>query len=385
LDKSALLQTLRPVRATIDLGRLAANYRAIAEAVPVPLMPVVKADAYGHGAVHVAQRLAALGAPLVAVAYVEEAVALRGAGLSVPIVVLSGFTAGQMEAIVAQDLGPVVGSRATLDLVTGWRAGERPLSIHLKVDTGMTRLGLAPDDVLAAADAIRARGTAEIVGLMTHLATADEDVEATERQLDLFDAVHDRLAERGVRPRFVHAANSAGLAFHRPRYTLARPGLLLYGHAPRPLSPAIHVQPVMRLSAQLAAIKDVPAGTPVSYGGRWVARRPSRIGTVPIGYADGIPRTRAMAERGYAIVHGARLPVAGTICMDLMMLDLTDAPGAAVGDEVVLMGEDPTAWTIAEWSDGTAWESLTRVGSRVPRVYVEDGVIVAVEARYLKT
>jgi alanine racemase len=383
LDTNDHLQTLRPVRATIDLGRLAANYRAITAAVPVPLMPVVKADAYGHGAVHVARRLVAEGAPMLAVAYVEEALALRGAGVSVPIVVLSGFTAGQMGAIAAHALMPVVGSRATLDLVAAHRGASR-LSVHLKVDTGMSRLGLAPGDVLVAAEALAATGCVEISGLMTHLASADEDVKATERQLDLFDAVHDRLAERGVRPRFVHAANSAGLAFHRPRYTLARPGLLLYGLAPRPLSPAIDVRPVMRLSAALAAIKDVAAGTGVSYGGRWVARRASRIGTLPIGYADGVPRTRAMAERGYVVLGGARVPVAGTICMDLMMLDLTDLPGAAVGDDVILMGDDPTGWTVAEWSDGTAWESLTRVGSRVPRVYVDEGRIVAVEARYSK-
>lgn len=381
-DVTDRLDKLRPVRATVDLTRLAANYRAVAAAVSVPLMPVVKADAYGHGAVHVSRALIAQGATLLAVAYVEEAMALRAGGIRVPIVVLSGFGPGQMDAIVTHDLVPVVGAPSTLQQILDRPAGARRVAVHLKVDTGMTRLGLMPEDALRAAEAIVACGTADLVGIMTHLASADEDAEVTTRQLDLFDDCIAALAARGIHPPLVHAANSAGLAFLRPTHTLARPGLLLYGLRPRPLSPSIEVRPVMTVSAEIAVLKNVASGTAVSYGGRWVASRPSRIAVLPIGYADGVPRARAMAEHGYAIVRGRRAPIAGNVCMDLLMLDVTDVPDVAVGDAATLMGDAPTAWDIAAWADGNAWESLTRVDVRVPRVYVEDGRFVAVQSRH---
>jgi alanine racemase len=372
------LDAHRPVRAVVDLSRLAANYQAVARLVSASLMPVVKADAYGHGAVPVARHLVARGASILAVAYVEEAIVLRKGGIAVPIVVLSGFTAGQMEAIAQQDLSPVVGSRDTLGLLLGRRAAGSRLSVHLKVDTGMTRLGLPPSEALAAADALAAAEGIELAGLMTHLASADEDPDATRKQLDLFDAVIEKLASRGIRPRHVHAANSAGLAFHRPHYTLARTGLLLYGVRPRPLSPEVDVAPVMTVTADVIAIRDVPAGTRVSYGGRWQASRPSRIAVVPVGYADGLPRARAMSERGFVTRGGARVGVAGAVCMDLTMLDVTDCPDAKEGDRVVLLGDEPTAWDLASWSDGNAWESLTRVAARIPRVYVENGRVIEV-------
>jgi alanine racemase len=217
---------------------------------------------------------------------------------------------------------------------------------------------------------------------MTQLACADEDESATTRQLDLFDQVAGRLARRGVRPRWIHAANSAGLAFLRPSHTLARPGLLLYGLRPRPLAPAVDVRPVMTLRAALSFIKEVPTGTAVSYGGRWVAQRPSRIATVPLGYADGVPRTAAMARSGRLSVNGVRAPVAGTVCMDLTMIDVTDDAEIREGDEAVLFGDDPTAWDVAEWAGTNAWDVLTRVGSRVPRVYTAGGRFVAVESHF---
>jgi alanine racemase len=371
---------LRYTQAVVDLGRLAANYRAVAAAVPVPIMPVVKADAYGHGAVHVARRLVAEGAPMLAVAYVEEAAALRQSDIGVPIVVMAGFAERYLEAVVRYDLDVVIGSVSMLDVVTKRTDGPR-LRVHLKVDTGMTRLGLAVPEAEAAAARLQGSGTVDLVGILTHLASADEDADATQRQLDLFDELVARLAARGIRPRFVHAANSAGLAFHRPGHTLARPGLLLYGLRPRPLSPDVAVRPVMSLATTIAVLREVPAATAVSYGARFVTARPSRIATLPVGYADGVPRTRAMSEQGFVMVNGRRCRIAGTVCMDLTMADVTDAP-AAESDPVVLMGDEPTAWDIAEWAGTTAWEALTRIGSRVPRSYVENGVLQAVDFRY---
>ena len=380
-----VLRALRPARARIDLDRLAGNYGALQRLVPVPVMPVVKADAYGHGALPVARRLLAAGAPLLAVAYVEEAVALREEGISVPIVVLAAFGPGQERMIRKHDLTPVVSTPRTLEaLLAPAREGRRPLSVHLKLDTGMSRLGFTSDAFVEAARRLSEAKGIELQGVMTHLARADEDRDATARQLDRFDGAVGALQQRGIRPRYVHACNSAGLALVRPTHTLVRPGLLVYGLRPRPLSPDLDVRPVMTVSADIALIKDIPEGTPVSYGGRWVASRPSRIGTLPIGYADGVPRTDAMRDRGQFVVRAGRVPVRGTVCMDLTMVDLTDRPEVADGDEAILVGDEPGAWEVADWAGTNAWEVVTRIGPRVPRVYVESGRVTAVQSPFVR-
>lgn len=380
-----VLRHLRPARARIDLDRLASNYRALQRLVTTPVMPVVKAEAYGHGATRVAQRLVAEGAPLLAVAYVEEAVALREAGISVPIVVLAAFGPGQERVLRRHHLTPVVSTRRTLEgVLSPAREGRRPLAVHLKVDTGMSRLGFAKDAFLEAAERLTAAESVILEGVMTHLASADEDRDFTARQLDRFDEAVAALHERGIRPQYVHACNSAGLAFFRPTHTLVRPGLLLYGIRPRPLSPDVEVEPVMTVSADIALIKDVPEGTPVSYGGRWVAPRPSRIGTIPIGYADGVPRTNAMRDAGQFLVRGGRVAVRGTVCMDLTMVDLTDRPEIEEGDEAVLLGDEPDAWQVSDWAGTNAWEVVTRIGPRLPRVYVESGRATGIQSPFVR-
>jgi alanine racemase len=382
VDAGRLLSRLRPARATIDLDRLAANYHAIAAHAQRAVMPVVKADAYGHGAASVARRLVVEGAPLLAVAYPEEGAALREVGVKLPIVVLTGFAPGQEAVILEHDLTPVVSTPETLELALATATARRRLSVHVKVDTGMGRLGFTPDQLAEAAAQLAGSGRVEVSGLMTHLACADEDAAFTEGQLDRFDAAVRDLAARGLKPRYVHAANSAGLAFLRPTHTLVRPGLLVYGVRPRPLSPDLAVQPVMSVSARIALVKGVPKGTTVSYGARWVASRPSRVATIPLGYADGVPRTHVMAETGAFVVRGERVPVAGTVCMDLTMADVTDHPDVQAGDEAVLFGDAPGAWELAECAGTNAWQVLTAVGSRVPRVYVEGGRVMGVDARY---
>ncbi len=379
----SVLATLRPARARLDLDRLAANYLAVAAAAGRPVMPVVKADAYGHGAARVSRHLVALGAPMLGVAYAEEGMVLRAAGVRAPILVLAGFAPGQVRTLIQHDLTPVVSTPSTLEsaLQAGKEAGKR-FAVHVKVDTGMTRLGFTPSAVGEAAARLAESGRVEVEGLMTHLAAADEDADVTRRQLDLFDEAAADLAKRGIRPRWVHAANSAGLAYLRPTHTLVRPGLILYGVRPRPLAPAIDVEPVMSVSADIELVKEVAVGTPVSYGGRWVAPRRSRIGTIPFGYADGVPRTDGMRDRGELLVKGRKVPVAGAVCMDLTMVDLTDHLDAGEGDEAVLFGDDPTAWDVADRAGTNAWEILTSVGSRMPRVYVDGGRVIGVESRF---
>ena len=380
------LRHLRPARARIDLDRLASNYGALTKLVPVPVMPVVKADAYGHGALPVARRLLAAGAPMLAVAYVEEAIALREEGVSVPIVVLAAFGPGQARLLRKHDLTPVVSTPRTLQgVLEPSREGRRPLKVHLKIDTGMSRLGFDRDGFLAAAQRLAAADGVEVEGVMTHLASADEDRDVTQQQLDRFDDAVAELQKRGIRPRYVHACNSAGLSQFRDTHTLVRPGLLLYGVRPRPLSPEVEVRPVMTVSADIALVKEIATGTPVSYGGHWIARRPSRIGTVPIGYADGVPRTTGMRHEGALTVRGGRAPVCGTVCMDLVMVDLTDRPEVGEGDEAILVGDDPDAWQVAEWAGTNAWEVVTRIGPRVPRIYLEGGRVVGVQSPFVRS
>ena len=378
------LQTLRPARARIDLDRLAANYHALAAFVPVPVMPVVKADAYGHGAVHVARRLQREGAPMLAVAYAEEGVALRAAGITVPIVVLTGIAPGQAPLLVEHGLTAVVSSAQTVAATlqaASHSAG--PLPVHVKVDTGMSRLGFSAATFAESAARLQDSGRVVVEGAMTHLACADEDDAITRRQLDRFDEAIAALDKRGIHPRWIHACNSAGLAFFRTSHTLVRPGLLLYGVRPRPLSPDVEVQAVMQVSSEVALVKTVEPGTAVSYGGRWVATRTSRIATIPLGYADGVPRTQSMAEQGAFSIGGLRVPVAGTVCMDLTMADVTERPETREGDEAVLFGDSPDAWELADRAGTNAWQVLVGVGSRVPRVFVEAGQTIGVESRYL--
>jgi alanine racemase len=346
-------------------------------------MPVIKADAYGHGAVPVARAFEALGAPLLAVAYPEEGAALRAAGVRAPIVVLSPFGPGQGQVLVEHALTPAITTTANLEeILEVARGARRPLPVHVKIDTGMNRLGFDAEGFLAAARRLADSGRVEVEGAMTHLASADEDKDRTAAQLDRFDEALRALAGAGLRPRWVHAVNSAGLLHLRPTHTVARCGLLLYGLRPRPISPLVAVSPVMAVSASLARVSEVPTGTPVSYGGRWVARRPSRIGTLPIGYADGVPRTEAMQREGYFTISGRPAPVAGNVCMDLTMVDLTDHPGVGDSEEAVLFGDAPTAWEVADWAGTTVWQVLTTVGVRVPRVYVDDGRVVEVNSPF---
>jgi alanine racemase len=388
----ARLAALRPVRASIDLSQLVANYHAVAAFVPRLVMPVVKADAYGHGAVWVARALEAAGAPLLAVAYAEEGLALRRAGVMVPIVVLAGFSRPQVAPLLEAGLVPVVSSRAMLDALIGVAEHRRlearlnlwpPFEpvVHVKIDTGMTRLGFAPAEIEDVLVELLGAGC-HVDGVMTHLACADEDRAFTERQLDAFDAAVDGLARHGVTPRHVHVANSAGLSFVRESHTLVRPGLLLYGVRPRPLAPQVRVRPVMSVTAPIARIREVPEGTAVSYGARFVARRPTRVATLPIGYADGVPRTDAMREGGSFVLRGRRVPIVGSVCMDLTMADVSDLPEAREGDEAVVMGDEPDAWEIAERAGTNAWQALTAIGARVPRAYYERGRLVGVESRF---
>lgn len=360
----------RSARVRVDLGRLVANYRALAAYAARPVLAVVKADAYGHGAVPVARCLEAAGVSGLGVALVQEGLALRAAGVRVPVLVLTPFEPEEAEALQAHALTPVISTPDTLaSLLALVRRGCAPRAVHVKVDTGLSRLGFAPDEALAAACELHATGVT-IEGFMTHLAVADEDAAFSEVQLERFEICLARLHAAGVHPRHVHVANSAGLLHLRPSHTLVRPGLLLYGLRPRPRTPPVEVRPVLSMRARLALVKDVPPGTSVSYGRHFIARQTTRIATLPVGYGDGVPRTDAMRTRGAFLVRGRPAPVAGTVCMDLTTLDVSGIPDVAAGDDAELLGDAPTAWDWADWAGTNAWQALTALSARLPREYV---------------
>jgi len=369
----------RPTVAEVSLGALRTNLRAARELVGpgVKVLAVVKADGYGHGAVVAARAFVEAGASALGVSTVEEGMELRHAGVGGPVVVLGGAFPGEAANAVAGDLEVAVWTRAAADALAGAaRALGRTASIHIKVETGMTRLGLDPADVGGFGTAVRDLPGLRIAGVFSHFASADAVDTATARaQVERFRAAVDALAAAGVRPADVHLANSAAvLSTPAAHFTMVRPGIMLYGYAPAAhLASRAPLAPAMRLRTRVAQTRRIVAGTPVGYAGTWVAARPSTIAVLPLGYADGYHRLAS--NRAQVLVHGRRAPLAGRVCMDQTMVDVTDAGEVRDGDPVVLFGsQDGTSiWAdeVAGWVETIAYEVLTSVGKRVPRVYVE--------------
>jgi len=366
----------RPTWVEVDLEAIAGNVRAIADLVgpDVEVLAVLKADAYGHGAVRVAHTALNNGAAWLGVACLGEALELRRAGIMAPILVL-GYTPPWQarEALLADAVTTVFSlevaqalSRAALDLGRCARA-------HIKVDTGMGRLGLLPDEVLPFAREVARLPAMEIDGIFTHLAAADDaDPSYTRWQLAQFEAVLAALRREGIVPRRVHAANSAAiLRFPESRYTMVRPGLALYGLNPsRQVPLPTGFRPALRFACQVAQVKTLPTGSYVSYGCTFRTERPSRIAVIPVGYADGF--RRAPAHWGVVLVRGQRAPIVGRVCMDQTMIDVTDIPGVRAGDEVVLIGSQGndaiTVDEVAERLGTINYEVVSEILARVPRM-----------------
>ena len=345
----------------------------------VGLLAVMKADAYGHGALACARALERKVWGF-AVSLVEEGVELRRGGIEAPIIVLGNFYGFSHRDVVAYRLTPVVSdesdlekfARAAAELAAARGAPGGALGIHAKIDSGMSRLGVRPERLAAFLEAVKATSGIELTGLCTHLAEADgEDPQPTEAQLAVFEDCRAQVVAAGLRPTLTHVANSAGtIRFSAARYDLCRPGLALYGYSPSAEAAYAGLQPVMALKSRIVALRDVPAGTRVSYAGLYRASGPATIATVPIGYADGY--SRRLTGKAEVLVGGRRCKVAGAITMDMCMVDVTGA-GTRVGDEVVLLGsqgkERITADEVAAWGGTIAWEVFCGISKRVPRVY----------------
>ena len=366
----------RPTVAEVSLAALRHNCRRVRELVGpgVSVLAVVKADAYGHGAVPAARTFLEAGAWGLGVSSVAEAVELRRAGIVAPVLVLGGVFAGDEDDVVAHELAVALWDAArACALDAAARAAGRVVPVHVKIDTGMTRLGLDVGAVAEFAALVRDLPGLEVAGVFSHFASADAvDTAPARAQAARFEAAVETLAAAGVRPPLVHLANSAAvLAAPAAHFTMVRPGIMLYGYPPAPhLAARAGVVPAMQLRTAIAQTRRVPAGTPVSYAGTFVTSRPSTIAALPVGYADGYHRLAS--NRAQMVVRGRRVPVAGRVCMDHTMVDVTDVPDARTGDRVVLFGDGVGADELAGWCETIAYEVLTSVGRRVPRVYVED-------------
>ena len=364
--------------AEVDLGAVRHNATLLAELVaPAGLCAVVKAGGYGHGSVAVARAALDGGATWLAVAIVTEGAVLRDNGVEAPILLLSEPPADAMDDVVALGLTPTLytpqGVEAAAKAVAA--AAAPPLDVHVKVDTGMHRVGASPEGTLAVVRAVADRPELTFGGLWTHFAVADEPANPfTDRQAARFEEVVARLPSR---PALLHACNSAGaLAHPAARHDLVRCGIALYGVAPSPALAAVQpvegLRPALSLRAQVAYVREVPAGDGVSYGLRRPLERPSQVATVPVGYADGVP-WRLGVEGGEVLIGGRRRPLAGSVTMDQIMVDCGDDAGVLAGDEVVLIGrqgsEEITAWDWATRVGTIAYEVLCGIGPRVPKIY----------------
>jgi alanine racemase len=380
IDTAPTVSRPIPVRADVHLDRLRDNVSVLrTQANDASLMAVVKANAYGHGMTRVARALRAEGVRHFAVANVPEGARLREAGLEAPIQVFAAPLAEHLPAYARHDLGVTVSSPAVAKAVVETATAEAPLRAHVKVETGMGRIGLARSEAERALRRLADAPHVRLVSLWTHFATADErDPSFTRKQLRRFRALLDELPNALLDEiEHVDVANSAALlalpdeatAFTGP---LIRTGLALYGVAPRE-DMTDRLRPVMRFTARVTHLKTVTAGAPVSYGRTWIADAPSRIATVGAGYADGYPRL--LSNRAEVGIRGRRYPVVGNVCMDMLMVNL-GAPGGEgaaveVGDEVVLVGEGgPSVHELACWAETIPYEIMTSVGPRVPRRYL---------------
>jgi alanine racemase len=371
---------MRPVRAEVDLDAVAHNVRLLVAAAPGSLLcAVVKADGYGHGAVPIARTAVEAGAEALGVALVAEGAELRDAGIVAPVLVLSQAAPDELDDLVAFDLEATVYTTAGVEALAaaarqGRRTDRNPVRAHLKVDTGMHRVGAQPAEVVPLAKEILDAPGVSLASVWTHCAVADEPGNPfTEVQLDRLDDALADLAAAGIEPPLRHAANSGATIEHpRARLDLVRCGIAVYGLPPSPaLAGRLPLRPALSLVAAASHVKRVVAGERLSYGLRYRCERDSTIATVPLGYADGVPR-RLGAVGGEVLVGGRRRAIAGTVTMDQLLVDCGD-DAVQPGDEVVLIGtQGDETITADEWAarlDTIGYEVVCGIGPRVPRRY----------------
>jgi alanine racemase len=371
-----MTDTARPTRIRVDLDALTHNLKALRAFAGVPVMGIVKANAYGHGLVPVALHLQAQGVEQLGVAFLEEGVALRRAGIRLPILVMGGIFGPQAAQLIAEDLEITVSSIDKLRQVeAAAQALGRKATIHLKIDTGMERIGVHSYRAGPFIEAAVASRWCTVKGVYSHLACADDPVSPmTRQQLERFLDACAHFERLGAPMPIRHLANSGGLMhFPETHLDLVRPGIALYGVLPDPASrPAVDLRPALSLVSQVVYFKVVPAGQTVSYGGTWAPATDTRVVTVPIGYGDGFPR--ALSSCGQVLIRGQRHPIVGRICMDQFMVDI-GPQGTAYNEDAVVMigtqdGQTIRCEDVAQAAGTIPYEILVGLNGRIPREYV---------------
>jgi alanine racemase len=377
----------RPTWADVSLSALRQNFQIVQKHLGpgVTICAVVKADGYGHGAVECSRTLEQEGAHWFGVTSLDEAIPLREAGIRGRILLMTGFWRGEEEEIVRLDLTPTVWEVGQVELLerAAVRVGVARHAVHLKVDTGMGRLGVAPEDLPRICSALRSSPHLFVEGLSTHLSDSEVlDAPSVPQQLSSFESVRRFLRNEGFDPPFVHAANTGAVISRRESWnTMVRPGIALYGYylpferASREVSGAglrLAVKPALTWKTRVLSIRDVRANQPLGYGGIYVTKAPSRIAVLPVGYADGF--NRALSSRGRVIIRESYAPIVGRISMDLTLVDVTGLPGVEVGDEAILLGASDgltvDAREHAALANTVVYEILCGISKRVPRRYV---------------
>ncbi|HSF09265.1 MAG TPA: alanine racemase [Nitrospirales bacterium] len=377
---SDLRHVSSPITVSISLDALTRNFQQIRQwvAPSTKILAIIKADAYGHGAIPVAQTLEHLGIFGFGVASVMEGITLREHHIHCPILIMGPILPQHLSEIIRHQLTPVI-SRAEIvqQLIELLFPRATPFPIHLKIDTGLHRLGFENEEALSLLSRLSlSTPLIEIEGLLSHFADADnQDHTLTNVQIQKFLAFIDQAKQLGVQPPILHMANSAGILFHPTAHLgMVRPGLMLYGYAPRQESPpqSLTLEPVMQATTYLAHLRSLQPGEIVGYNALFRTRRPSQIAVLPVGYTHGFPRH--LTGVGHVLIKGEQAPIIGKICMDMMMVDVTDIPHPTVGDEVVLLGKQGTREITAEdhagWLNTIPYEVLCGIGGKANRIYL---------------
>lgn len=374
MQTTNMTTTTAPTWAEISRDALEHNIGGIRRRVgeQCQIWCAVKANAYGHGAVLVSRWLREMGVEGLCIARASEGRELREAGIEGPIALLTPFLPVQAEEVVASNLEPVIVRKDQVEALAP-HSTNQPIPIHLKLDTGMGRVGVMPSDAVEFARWAAAQPHVRIKGICSHFPVADEhDKSFSKRQIEIFKAACQEIRHAGVDFEHTHLANSAGIMdLPDSRFTLVRPGIMIYGLAPSEyVSTSVDLQPVMTLKTSVVQVKEVRGGTGISYGLMWTAPDHSRVASLAIGYADGLPRIAS--NEAEMLIHGERVDQIGRICMDMTMIDVTLVDDVKVGDEVVVWGrQGESAIHVDDWAKlcGTInYEMTTRVGPRVPRV-----------------
>ena len=367
----------RPTLCFIDHSALRWNLAQIRNKVgpKVKILSMVKANGYGHGAAAASRTLGTAGGDAFGVATLEEAVELREAGIQTPIVVLAGVYPNQIEHFLSHSLTPVVHEVVGLKhLDDAVESSSATLNVHVKVDTGMGRLGFLAAEADSWIPELKKLRALKLEGIFSHFSHAESvRGDYTRKQLEIFTGVVENLRRQNIMLPLVHLANSAAtITLPAAYYDMVRPGIMLYGVYPSPeMASQISLKPVLMWKTQILQLKKVPPESSISYGQTFITKRESMIATLPIGYADGYQRS--LSNRGQILVRGQRAPVVGRVCMDLTMIDVTDIRNVQQGDEVVLLGRqggaEISADEMATWANTISYEILTSIGARVPRIH----------------